>query len=114
MLDLPAVYPDTDDNGARNLTMMRWGFPPPPKGGPRPVTNVRNTKVPTGATTESNALVRPIHAKAMPVMLCDPEARDVWLTGSVEEALEFQRPLSAERLEIVATNRRAEAVGQGA
>src|SRR5215208_2640142 len=50
-LELPAVYPDTmapiirlDDNGARDLTMMRWGFPPPPKGGPRPVTNVRNTK----------------------------------------------------------------------
>ena len=49
--ELPAVYPDTmapiirlDDNGARNLTMMRWSFPPPPKGGPRPVTNVRNTK----------------------------------------------------------------------
>src|SRR5215212_11737757 len=39
-LELPAVYPDTmapvirlDNNGARNLTMMRWGFPPPPKGG---------------------------------------------------------------------------------
>jgi hypothetical protein len=33
-LELAAVYPDTmapivrlDDNGARNLTMMRWGFP---------------------------------------------------------------------------------------
>ncbi len=22
--------------------MMRWGFPPPPKLGPQPVTNVRN------------------------------------------------------------------------
>jgi putative SOS response-associated peptidase YedK len=65
-------------------------------------------------TTESNALVRPIHAKAMPVILCDPEAWDIWLTGSVEEALEFQRPLSAERMEIVETNIRADAVGQGA
>jgi putative SOS response-associated peptidase YedK len=33
--DLPAVFPDTiapiiklDENGARHLTMMRWGFPP--------------------------------------------------------------------------------------
>jgi putative SOS response-associated peptidase YedK len=48
-------------------------------------------------------------AKAMPVMLCDPEGWDIWLTGSVEEALEFQRPLSAERLEIVETNLRADA-----
>jgi putative SOS response-associated peptidase YedK len=49
-------------------------------------------------TTEANNLVRPIHAKAMPVMLCDPEAWDIWLTGSVEEALELQSPLSAEGL----------------
>ena len=26
--------------------MMRWGFPPPPNLGTRPVTNVRNTKSP--------------------------------------------------------------------
>jgi putative SOS response-associated peptidase YedK len=37
-LELPASYPDTmapiiklDDNGARNLTMMRWGFPHRPR-----------------------------------------------------------------------------------
>jgi putative SOS response-associated peptidase YedK len=40
----------------------------------------------------------------MPVMLCEPEAWDAWLTGSVEEALELQAPLSSERLNIVATN----------
>jgi putative SOS response-associated peptidase YedK len=50
-----------------------------------------------------------IHVEAMPVMLCDPEAWDIWLTGSIEEALEFQRPLSAERLEIVSRNNRADA-----
>ena len=50
-LELPAVYPDTmapvialDHNGARNLTMMCWGFPPPPTAKPRPVTNIRNVK----------------------------------------------------------------------
>jgi putative SOS response-associated peptidase YedK len=48
-------------------------------------------------------------------MLCDPEAAwDIWLTGSVEEALEFQRPLSANWLQIVETNLRTDAVGQGA
>ena len=60
-------------------------------------------------TTEANTLVRPIHAKAMPVMLCEPEAWERWLTGSVEEALELQCPLSPERLEIVSTNNRADA-----
>jgi putative SOS response-associated peptidase YedK len=27
----------------RELTMMRWGMPPPPKFGGPPVTNIRNT-----------------------------------------------------------------------
>jgi putative SOS response-associated peptidase YedK len=44
----------------------------------------------------------------MPVMLCDPEAWDTWLTGSVEEALELQRPLPPEQLGIVATNVRTD------
>jgi putative SOS response-associated peptidase YedK len=64
-------------------------------------------------TTESNDLVRPVHAKAMPVVLLDPETWDIWLTGSVEEALELQRPLPAARLSIVETNILADAVGQG-
>jgi putative SOS response-associated peptidase YedK len=171
--DLPGIFPDMlapvvrlDENGARHLTMMRWGFPPPPKGGPRPVTNIRNTmssywsnwlkpefrclipatsfcewtdsrpKIPhwfaldetrplfafaglwrpwlgerkgvggehrlyAFLTTDSNNLVRPIHAKAMPVMLCDEEAWDGWLTGSVEEALKLQSPLAPARMGIV-------------
>jgi putative SOS response-associated peptidase YedK len=173
---LPDIYPDSvapiiklDREGSRALTMMRWVFPPPPKGGPRPVTNVRNTKSPywrnwlnaefrclvpatsfcewtdsrpkvphwfaldeqrtpfafagiwrpwTGErkgevgehrlfaflTTESNDLVRPIHAKAMPVILPADSAWDTWLTGSLEEALELQRPLPSGRLSIVAKN----------
>jgi len=46
---LPAVYPDTmapvvrtAREGDRELTLMRWGFPPPPNLGNAPVTNVRN------------------------------------------------------------------------
>jgi putative SOS response-associated peptidase YedK len=53
-------------------------------------------------TTEANDLVRPIHAKAMPVILPDEEAWDRWLTGSVEEALKLQSPLSPMQLGIVA------------
>ena len=45
-------------------------------------------------TTEPNAVVAPIHPKAMPVIL-DRADWDQWLTGSVEEALELQRPKAA-------------------
>lgn len=164
-LDLPEIYPDTmapvirmDEHGVRELTVMRWGFPPPPKLGSRPVTNVRNIKSPfwrawlksefrclvpatafcewsdtrpkiphwfalgedrplfafagiwrawtgerkglSGAhhlfaflTTDANEVIGPIHAKAMPVILVNESEWDTWLTGSVEEALQLQRPL---------------------
>ncbi len=169
-----AVYPDTlapvvrmDEQGGRELGVMRWGFPPPPKAGTRPVTNVRNVAspfwrnwlapefrclVPATAfcewsdsrpkrqhwfemasgdvppvfafagiwrpwrgirkgeegehrlfsflTCESNDIVRPVHAKAMPVVLADEAAWDQWLTGSTEEALELQRPCSAQSLAV--------------
>jgi putative SOS response-associated peptidase YedK len=173
-LDLPGVFPDSmapvvtlDEMGARRLSMMRWGFPPPPNAGPRPVTNIRNTKssywrnwlkpeyrclIPATSfcewtdsrpkvphwfalgearplfafaglwrpwigerkkisgehrlyaflTTESNDLVRPVHAKAMPAMLCDEEAWDSWLTGSMEDALKLQCSIEPARMEIVA------------
>lgn len=53
LADLPAqleldVYPDRlapvvrAEGGGRVAEPMRWGFPPPPKAGSRPVTNVRN------------------------------------------------------------------------
>jgi putative SOS response-associated peptidase YedK len=168
---LPAVFPDTlapvvrtARDGERELTMMRWGFPPPPNLGTAPVTNVRNIKSPywrgwlkaewrclvpatsfcewtdarpkvthwfaldesrplfafagiwrlwtgerTGErslfaflTTQSNDIVRPIHAKAMPVLLTSEQEFDIWLEARVNDAIALQRPLPNELLRIVA------------
>jgi putative SOS response-associated peptidase YedK len=38
-------------------------------------------------TTEANAIVAPIHARAMPVILTAPEEFDLWLEGETVEAL---------------------------
>jgi putative SOS response-associated peptidase YedK len=53
-------------------------------------------------TTEPNAVVAPIHLKAMPVILTTHEEVDVWLPGELPEALKLQRPLPDGLLGIVA------------
>jgi putative SOS response-associated peptidase YedK len=53
-------------------------------------------------TTEPNAMVAPIHSKAMPVILTTAEEFDLWLEGETFEALKLQRPLPNGLLAIVA------------
>jgi len=49
---MPGVFPDYPAPVVRNagtgreLTMMRWGMPPPPRADGFPVTNIRNTTSP--------------------------------------------------------------------
>ena len=51
---MPGVFPDYPAPAVRNagaereLTMMRWGMPPPSRAGGFPVTNIRNTTSPHG------------------------------------------------------------------
>jgi putative SOS response-associated peptidase YedK len=49
---MPGVFPDYPApvvriaGAARELVLMRWGMPPPPRTGGAPVTNIRNTSSP--------------------------------------------------------------------
>jgi putative SOS response-associated peptidase YedK len=89
----------------------------------RPVTAARGTKAErkvvaglTGGdveehlvfafvTTEPNELVRPGHAKAMPVILTGDD-RDTWLEADTPIALQLQHPFAAARMSIVAAGPR--------
>jgi putative SOS response-associated peptidase YedK len=50
-------------------------------------------------TTEANAVVAPIHPKAMPTT---PDEFDQWLEADILDALALQRPLADDALRIVA------------
>ncbi|MBB4017411.1 putative SOS response-associated peptidase YedK [Chelatococcus caeni] len=59
-------------------------------------------------TCPPNAVVAPIHPKAMPVILTDAEEVETWMTAPWEIARELQRPLPDDMLAIVPPPERPE------
>jgi putative SOS response-associated peptidase YedK len=57
-------------------------------------------------TTDPNAVVAPIHPKAMPVILTRDEDIETWLSAPTPVALELRRPLPDDAVRIVARGRR--------
>jgi putative SOS response-associated peptidase YedK len=82
-----------------------------------PWTGIRGTKAEpvTGEhrlfgflTTEPNTEVRPIHPKAMPVILTTVAEMETWLTAPWREAAQMQKPLTDGALRVVARNNRVD------
>ena len=60
-------------------------------------------------TTEPNAVVAPVHEKAMPVLLLNEDDRETWLNAPMNAALALQRPAPDGTLKVVATGRKDDA-----
>jgi putative SOS response-associated peptidase YedK len=53
-------------------------------------------------TTEPNAIVAPVHPKALPVILTTSEEIATWMNAPAAEIIALQRPLPNHALRIVA------------
>jgi putative SOS response-associated peptidase YedK len=96
---MPGVFPDypapvirNTDTG-RELSMMRWGMPPPPRTGGPPVTNIRNTSSPhwLGWLKPENRCLVPFNSFAEYAPQPNPETKKkdvVWF------AINDDRPLT--------------------
>lgn len=62
-------------------------------------------------TCPPNAVVGPVHPKAMPVILRTAEEMDIWMEAPWAEARKLQRPLPDDALQLVARGERRDGEG---
>jgi putative SOS response-associated peptidase YedK len=86
----------------RFLRSPAYGRPGVAREVPRARRSWGSTNCSASWTTEANAIVAPIHPKAMPVILTSPSEFDLGLEGQMPEPCKLQRPLPDAALKIVA------------
>jgi putative SOS response-associated peptidase YedK len=97
---MPGVFPDypapvvRNADGKREMVLMRWGMPPPPRTGGPPVTNIHNTSSPhwRGWLKPENRCLVPFNSFAEYAPEPNPETKKkdvVWF------ALNDDRPFTA-------------------
>jgi putative SOS response-associated peptidase YedK len=69
--------------------------------------DVRDWKLFSFVTTESNAVVEPIHNKAMPVLLTTAADVECWPEGTPAEALALQKAMPDDVVELMPEEKEA-------
>jgi putative SOS response-associated peptidase YedK len=120
------AFSEYEDASPKGKKQIRW-FAPPDRGvlyfsgiwrhwtgdyGSKKEPNPGAHRLFSFLTTEANDLVRPIHAKAMPVVLRTHAEREEWLSAPADQIEAIQRRvLPTEALEIVSGEEAGDYVG---
>lgn len=120
------AFSEYEDNSPKGAKIIRW-FAPPDRGmycfagiwrvwsgdyGSKKEPNLGEHTLFSFLTTAANDLVRPVHAKAMPVVLRTEAEYEEWLSAPVDAIAAIQaRKLPVEALEIVPDEEAAQYVG---
>lgn len=120
------AFSEYEDSSPKGAKVLRW-FAPPDRSmltfagiwrtwhgdfGSKKEPNVGEHLLFSFLTTEANDLVRPVHAKAMPVVLSGTAEQDEWLTAPADRIASIQaRVFPAEALERVNDEEAAQYVG---
>lgn len=120
------AFSEYEDSSPKGAKVIRW-FAPPSRGmlafagvwrswtgdyGSKKEPNVGEHLLFSFLTTEANDLVRPVHAKAMPVILRTESEFAEWLSAPADRIEQIQaRVLPASALEVVSDDEAAQFVG---
>ncbi len=120
------AFSEYEDNSPKGKKIIRW-FAPPNRAmlffagicgewhgdyGSKKEPNVGTHKLFSFLTTDANDLVRPVHAKAMPVVLTNVFECKQWLNAPADQVEAIQaRVLPTNALEIVSDEEAAQYVG---